>query len=81
MVINGVQNIANVAVIPCIVIVFFKIVTANNDFMARRTIQPSTKLYVGNLSPFTKESDLMEAFDGCVEVRVILHPQTGDSLG
>ena len=49
--------------------------------MARKAIQPSTKLYVGNLSPITKESDLMEAFDGCVEVRVILNPQTGDSMG
>ncbi|XP_065889937.1 uncharacterized protein [Dysidea avara] len=43
--------------------------------------EPSASLYVGNLSHTTTESDLMKAFDGCVDAALIVDPQTGESKG
>ena len=54
---------------------------AADDLVTRGAGEPSTRLFVGNLSSFTTESSLMKAFDGCVEARIMVNPNTGKHMG
>ncbi|XP_065889936.1 nucleolin-like isoform X2 [Dysidea avara] len=46
----------------------------------KKNIEPSSILYVGNLSYTTIKSDLMKAFDGCIRSRIVFD-ETGKSKG
>jgi len=61
------------------IFVLFLFVITEQD-LRRGNSRPSSTLFIGNLSFATTKSKLMEAFDGCVEARVMFD-DAGQSKG
>jgi len=54
-----------------------RIIFVAGRVVKRGNSKPSATLFVSNLSDSTTESDLVKAFDGCVDARIVLDTQTG----
>jgi len=55
-----------------------------DEGIPRRTksgLEPSSILFVENLSFTTTKNSLMKAFNGCVQAKIMVDEQTGKSIG